>query len=286
MNRRIILLTATVLAVTGCFFMQGCIQQHAPAFPEIASIQADTTVLLKPEVETSPDCRISIDFMYLKPASPTDSVSEAVNRIFYETVSEKTAGAGALTPEAFVNSMKEGYIDGYRKNLQKFYDADLHNGVKQEDIPAWYNNEYEITSTLEMGRDSVWNYQVSIFEDTGGAHPNTRGKWVNIDAATGKLLTRKDVFLPNTDQAICEMILKQLLNEANKRLETDTISSIEGLRSVGALLEGDLFVPDNFKLGKDGVTFLYNRYDIAPYTMGDFQLTVPYAEIENCLLKK
>ena len=51
MNRRIILLTATVLAVTGCFFMQGCIQQHAPAFPEIASIQADTTVLLKPEVE-------------------------------------------------------------------------------------------------------------------------------------------------------------------------------------------------------------------------------------------
>lgn len=83
MNRRIILLTATVLAVTGCFFMQGCIQQHAPAFPEIASIQADTTVLLKPEVETSPDCRISIDFMYLKPASPTDSVSEAVNRIFY-----------------------------------------------------------------------------------------------------------------------------------------------------------------------------------------------------------
>ena len=81
MNRRIILLTATVLAVTGCFFMQGCIQQHAPAFPEIASIQADTTVLLKPEVETSPDCRISIDFMYLKPASPTDSVSEAVNRI-------------------------------------------------------------------------------------------------------------------------------------------------------------------------------------------------------------
>ena len=111
MNRRIILLTATVLAVTGCFFMQGCIQQHAPAFPEIASIQADTAVLLKPEVETSPDCRISIDFMYLKPASPTDSVSEAVNRIFYETVSEKTAGAGSLTPEAFVNSMKEGYID-------------------------------------------------------------------------------------------------------------------------------------------------------------------------------
>lgn len=285
MNRRFILLTATVLAVTGCFLMQGCTPQRASSLPEIASIQADTTVLLNPEIKASPECRISIDVMYLKPASTADTVTETTNRAFFQAVTENPAYP-SLAPQAFVDSLENGYISGYRHELLKFYEADLHNGVKQEDIPAWYNNEYEISSTLEMGRDSIWNYQVSIFEDTGGAHPNSRGKWINVDAATGKVLTREDVFLPNTDRTICELILKQLLNEANKRLETDTITSVEGLRSVGALLEGDLFVPDNFSLGKDGVTFLYNRYDIAPYTMGDFQLTVPYAEIENCLLKK
>lgn len=285
MNRRFILLTATVLAVTGCFLISGCTPQRASSLPEIASIQADTTVLLNPEIKASPECRISIDVMYLKPASAADTVTEAANRAFFQAVTDNPAYP-SLTPQAFVDSLENGYINGYRHELLKFYEADLHNGVKQEDIPAWYNNEYEISSTLEMGRDSIWNYQVSIFEDTGGAHPNSRGKWINVDAATGKVLTREDVFLPNTDRTICELILKQLLNEANKRLETDTITSVEGLRSVGALLEGDLFVPDNFSLGKDGVTFLYNRYDIAPYTMGDFQLTVPYAEIENCLLKK
>ena len=37
-------------------------------------------------------------------------------------------------------------------------------------------------------------------------------------------------------------------------------------------------------LGKDGVTFYYNRYEIAPYSAGDFSLTVPYDDI-NVYLK-
>jgi hypothetical protein len=45
-------------------------------------------------------------------------------------------------------------------------------------------------------------------------------------------------------------------------------------------------VPDNFLLEKEGVTFLYNTYDIAPYYMGRFQLTVPYEEINTYLIKK
>ena len=69
-----------------------------------------------------------------------------------------------------------------------------------------------------------------------------------------------------------------------KKLETDTISSIEGLQSVGILLDTDIYIPENFMLGKDGVTFYYNRYEIAPYSAGDFSLTVPYDDI-NVYLK-
>ena len=96
-------------------------------------------------------------------------------------------------------------------------------------------------------------------------------------------LTKKEVFAPGADATICNLILKQLINEANTRLETDTISCIEGLQAAGILLDTDLYIPDNFLLQEDGVTFLYNRYEIAPYSMGDFQLTVPYTEIETFL---
>ena len=49
MNKELSLLNTTVLAVTGCFFYAGDASSSTPCLPEIASIQADTTVLLKPE---------------------------------------------------------------------------------------------------------------------------------------------------------------------------------------------------------------------------------------------
>lgn len=83
------------------------------------------------------------------------------------------------------------------------------------------------------------------------------------------------------------MILKYLLIEANKRLSgSEQLQDIDDLHEVGILLDGDLYVPDNFLLASDGITFLFNRYEIAPYSMGDFQLHIPYAEIETYLIKK
>ena len=46
------------------------------------------------------------------------------------------------------------------------------------------------------------------------------------------------------------------------------------------LNDGGLFVPDNFLLKKDHVVFVYNRYDIAPYSAGDFVLTVSNDELQ------
>ena len=61
--------------------------------------------------------------------------------------------------------------------------------MKAEDVPAWYNYEYQIKTALEAGKDStVWNYSVVNFQYTGGAHPNTLAKYMNINAQTGKLL--------------------------------------------------------------------------------------------------
>ena len=174
----------------------------------------------------------------------------------------------------------------YLKDVQGSYQTDLKNGMKPDEIPNWYNYEYEINSELQEGKDSIWNYAVTTFQYTGGAHPNTWAQWVNIDAANGKKLDKSEVFAKGAEEDICRLILDKLLAEANKKLETDTLTCVEGLQAVGILLDTDLYVPDNFLLEKEGVTFLYNTYDIAPYYMGRFQLTVPYEEINTYLIKK
>lgn len=266
--------------------LPGCIGNRSAEGSRISvdSIPTDTVVLLDASNPESPQCQIKINFTYLKSAEANDSLTDVINKVLEEAFS--SAHAGAASPETFVSSIKESLVSDYLRDVQTPYQADVKNGMKPDEIPNWYNYEYEITSTLTEGKDSIWNYAVTTYENTGGAHPNTWSHWVNVDATSGKSLSKKDVFVRGTDEKICQLILPQLLAEANRKLNTDTLTCVAGLQEVGMLLETDLYVPDNFLLGKDGVTFLYNRYDIAPYYMGAFELTVPYQEISTYLIKK
>lgn len=286
MNRR----KPIIAVVTGGFAtlllgLAGCNPHtQSSANVTIDSLSIDTTVVLNPKAKLSPTCQVKLSLMFLHSSDNADTLTQKINRALLQAVSDKTDAS--LAPTVFADSLKMGYINGYKQDIQEFYDADLKRGMTEKEIPAWYSYAYSTTTTLAKGKEGIWNYTVTNFQNTGGAHPNTWSKWINIKGDNGQVLTKQNVFLPNTDKAVCQLIMKRLIEEANSRLDTDTITSLEGLRSVGALLEGDLYVPDNFRLGQEGITFLYNPYDIAPYSMGAFELTVPYTELKNYLVQK
>ena len=64
------------------------------------------------------------------------------------------------------------------------------------------------------------------------------------------------------------MLLEELITEMATRLEDSSITSLEGLQNAGILNSTNMYVPDNFLLEKEKVSFLYNKYDIAPYAVG------------------
>lgn len=264
--------------------LQGCIETKTSSPAKVSSIQSDTLVTLKEGDQNSPKCKISIDFMYLEPGSENDSVSGSINSILQRMAFG--ANYSSMQPSEAVSKVIRKYAADYQKELVKYYEADIHNGMKPDELPAWYNYEYEISSYLKMNNDSIWNYSVTAFQYTGGAHPNTIIKWSNILASSGKELTKDMVFKKSKEKEITALIMKHLIKEVNTRLETDTITSVDGLRENGALLDVDLYIPDNFMLEEGHVSFLYNRYDIAPYAMGEFIIEVPYAEIETMMRLK
>ena len=146
-------------------------------------------------------------------------------------------------------------------------------------MPSWYNYDFEITSELEKGRDSIWNYKVVTSQYMGGAHPNTWAKWANINARTGRQVSENEIFGKADKKGICKLLLEKIIGSANERLETDTITSVEGLHANGILLDEEVFIPENFLLKADGIEFLYNPYEIAPYYLGSFKLTISNEEI-------
>lgn len=281
MKKRTILNTALACGAVACLSIQSCQNTETAKPAKVSSIQADTLVALKAGDKASPKCKVSIDYMYLEAGDEKDSISAIINSRIQSIAFGDSYGK--MSPKEAIPAVVGKYTKDYRDKLTKFYEADIHNGVKPEDIPAWYNYEYEITSELSLNNDSIWNFSVSTFTDTGGAHPNTTIKWANLLAKSGKVLTKNVVFRKDKEKEIIDLILKHLIDEVNQRLETDTITSLEGLKQNGALLDVELYIPDNFLLLEDRISFLYNRYDIAPYSMGEFIIDVPYAEIETML---
>ena len=273
--------TTLLLSAVASFGLCSCTQTGTVARGEISSLQADTTIALKVDHKNSPSCHVSLDYMYLKPSAGNDSLSQQIN----QTLQRITFGTDYvnLQPEEAILKVQSEYANSYRKELVSYYESDMKSGMKAEELPPWYNHEYSITTELTLARDSIYNYAVTNYQFTGGAHPNTIATWVNINANTGRELKKTDVFKEDADPAIIQLLGQHLLADVNQRLETDTITSLQGLWDNGILLNVDLYVPENFLLTDEGVKFLYNRYDIAPYVMGDFQLNIPYAEIENLL---
>ena len=281
MKKGTILNAAFIFGMAACLSLQSCMNTETARPAKISSIQADTLVALKDGDSASPKCKVTMDYMFLEPGDENDSISYLINSSLQKIAFGDAYGT--LKPQEAVSEVMRKYAGDYRKDLTKFYEADIHNGMKPEDIPAWYNYEYDITSELDLSNDSIWNFSVTTFMNTGGAHPNTTIKWANMLAESGKVLTKEIVFRKDKEKDIIELIMKHLIDEVNQRLETDTITSLEGLRENGALLDVDLYIPENFLLLEDRVSFLYNRYDIAPYSMGEFIIDVPYAEIETML---
>lgn len=273
--------TTIACSAFACITLQSCTETSVITKGSIHSLQADTTAALVIGSSDSPGCHITLDFMYLQPSAKADNLSTQINH----TLQRVTFGTDYmnLSPEETIIEVQNNHITKYRKDLLSYYEADLKSGKTKENLPPWYNHEYSITSELKIARDSIYNYSVTNYQFTGGAHPNTLATWININANTGQVLSKADVFTEDSDKKIVELISKHLLADVNQRLETDTITSLQGLRDNGILLNVDLYVPDNFLVTDEGVTFLYNRYDIAPYAMGDFQLNIPYAEIENLM---
>lgn len=283
MEHKTNLFLSLILCAAGCNLLPSCQQpQKADTPPQICTASTDTIIYLQ-EGEKAPSCKINLDFSYLKPTSESDTFSPCINTAIQGKLFGKLYAT--LPPEEVLPALATRYIENYNTDVKKLFEADLHNGMKAADVPAWYNYEYQLNTEMAEGRDGIWNYTLTNYRYTGGAHPNTEITCLNIDSQTGKILEKNDVFNPKDTSRVCKLIMDELIKETNRRLDTDTITSLDGLQAQGILLDTYLYIPVNFLLEKDGVVFYYNRYEIAPYAAGDFRLKVNYDDIHPYMIQ-
>jgi hypothetical protein len=111
----------------------------------------------------------------------------------------------------------------------------------------------------------------------GGAHGSYNVAYTNIDMRNGNVLKTKDIFNKGYEKVLNKLIE----NEFRKQMNLKPNESL----TEGGLFDNKITFNDNFAITKDGLEFLYNQYEIAPYSSGVIEIKIPYKDLENIINK-
>jgi hypothetical protein len=116
-------------------------------------------------------------------------------------------------------------------------------------------------------------YNWMIYE--GGAHPNSGKYCFVIDKNTGRKVNYKSLIKDN------EM---EFLNIAETEFKIQSgIKPDEKIQEPYWFKDNRFHLTDNYRFTSEGLVFCYNPYEIAPYSFGMIEFTIPYEKIEKLI---
>lgn len=205
----------------------------------------------------SPQCQVKLDIM-----QATDTASEAGRRKNALIVS-KIFDMEQLGIQAAADSFANLYTRDYRKHMAPLYREDRSDQTKR----PWYEYRYTVTTETRQGRKGLTNYLIKLNYYEGGAHGIEQLLTLNIDDATGQAVTLKNVLGDDYEGHLQHQLLEALQEKTGTR-------DLKELHDRGYLYSMDIFVPENYIIGDDEITFIFNPYEIAPYSEGRIELTL------------
>lgn len=138
--------------------------------------------------------------------------------------------------------------------------------------------ELQVQCDTAYSSPTILTVRQETYTYTGGAHPNTQISLQSFSRRTGHALQLTEVVSDTT-------ALLGLVERAFRKQQD--IRPGQNLEAAGYFLrDSQFFLPDTFGIGREGLIFLYNPYEIAAYAVGPIQLTIPYSELKAVLREK
>jgi hypothetical protein len=175
-------------------------------------------------------------------------------------------------------------IEDFIVNTINFSEDSLINvslneiATKFDSIYIAFKDDFEENSLVwEALIDGEVTYQsqkitciaINSYLNTGGAHGNMNISFLNFDSQTGQLLNIDDYIKNRLD----------FIKLAKKYFNIELQESSNKTNFDDYFFEENFHLPENIGFSDDGVILLYNIYEIAPYSEGITEFTIPFEEI-------
>ena len=162
-----------------------------------------------------------------------------------------------------IAKMNEDIVAGAKKTHEE--------DSKDVTLEDWEYGSYSYSSYIRSVRtdSSVVSLLDCIYEDTGGAHGTYFASGTNIDVNTGNEIQLTDV-VSDVDKIIPEIekVLKEKYSDQLYDPEEDHPLKEYKIQEL------------NWVITYDGIGFLFNQYEVAPYASGVLECDIPFTEEE------
>lgn len=145
--------------------------------------------------------------------------------------------------------------------------SDTRERLAMEDALA-FDYDYHVTARAESRDDAgIVNLYTTVYTFQGGAHGGTFCSCRNYDMKDGHLVRLEDIMPAGYEKGMVESLRQALLKETG-------CPSWDRLGEYGYFPDVEMYIPEHYAIGADSVSFIFNQYEIAPYSTGITTLTV------------
>lgn len=265
-----ILLIAFLIA--GCW-LASCSNTGQPS----RNLQFEEITLTKSEHlfadESKPACNLSIDFAFVNKAT-TIGAKDSINAYLLSALFGKKYQQ--LSPQEAMEGYAKEYVTNYRADLEPMIQKDIDNHIDKDQLTAWYSYEQELKGSVETYKGMLLTYRTYKNEYSGGPHGMYTTEFINLNLSTLQPILLDELFMEEYQETLTELLWYQLALD-------NGVETRDELEEMGYATTGELAPTENFYISEDGITFYYNVYEIAPYSMGPTQITLSYDMLEYIL---
>lgn len=181
---------------------------------------------------------------------------------------------GMLLSPIFENQRVFSYVDvglEFVKEYLKFQNSEeAYNEVGWEDY-----RELKV----EFNKKGILSLSFNEYVFTGGAHGMGGTLFHNLNVSNGRTILINSIIEKEKYASFIEVAEKEFRKQRG-------IKENETLNDAGYWFENNVFkLNDNFLIDENGLTFLFNQYEIAPYSYGTVEVLLPFEKIKSFLVK-
>lgn len=223
---------------------------------------------------SKPACHVAVKLAYPDETTPSELLASFRNFV----ASLPDDGGFDYEADDDFYSMTRTYVHNYILNyLQQGPNAIDSYGEDMEAASTWMNYEEVIDGQVTFNDKGIICYQLRVSSYSGGAHGSDETSYGIFELKSRSRVLLEDVFSVDVVPQVNDLLRQTLAQNYD-------CASPEELAEKNLFFSpSEIEISSNFAVSTEGMTWQFAPYEIAPFSVGEVTVTLPWAQVRDLM---